>query len=79
MHTDANYVVNTIELRKAMASCEINTAVELAAVAGIDRNTAGGILRGDIRPSSIVIEKIANALSLPEEMIGRIFFTRILT
>lgn len=68
------YVVNTIELRKAMAEAKITTISQLASIAGIDRNTASGIVNGKIRPSSVVNEKIAIALHLDGNSIGRIFF-----
>lgn len=68
------YAVDTAELKKAMINAGINTAVELSERSGVNRNTVGGILNGDIRPSSAVIEKIAKALSLDGNDIGRIFF-----
>lgn len=69
-----SYAVDTAELKKAMINAGINTAVELSEKSGVNRNTVGGILNGDIRPSSAVIEKIAKALSLDGNDIGRIFF-----
>lgn len=69
-----SYAVDTAELKKAMINAGINTAVELSEKSGVNRNTVGGILNGDIRPSSAVIEKIARALSLDGNDIGRIFF-----
>lgn len=71
---DMAYAVDTAELKKAMINAGINTAVELSERSGVNRNTVGGILNGDIRPSSAVIEKIARALSLDGNDIGRIFF-----
>ena len=68
------YAVDTAELKKAMINAGINTAVELSERSGVNRDTVGGILNGDIRPSSAVIEKIARALSLDGNDIGRIFF-----
>ena len=68
------YAVDTAELKKAMINAGINTAVELSERSGVNRNTVGGILNGDVRPSSAVIEKIARALSLDGNDIGRIFF-----
>ena len=68
------YAVDTAELKKAMINAGINTATELSERSGVNRNTVGGILNGDIRPSSAVIEKIARALSLDGADIGRIFF-----
>lgn len=68
------YAVDTMELKKAMISAGINTATELSEKSGVNRNTVGGILNGDIRPSSAVIEKIARTLALDGNDIGRIFF-----
>lgn len=68
------YTVDTTELKKAMINAGINTTVELSERSGVNRNTVGGILNGEIRPSSAVIEKIARALSLDGQDIGRIFF-----
>lgn len=68
------YEVDTTELKKAMINAGISTVVELSERSGVNRNTVGGILNGDIRPSSAVIEKIARTLSLDGNDIGRIFF-----
>lgn len=68
------YSVDTIELRKAMVEKEIYTIVELSQKSDVNRNTLSGILNGDIRPSSAIIERIAGVLSLGAEDIGRIFF-----
>lgn len=70
------YYVDTQELRKAMIDANITTAVSLAEASGVDRNTIGSILNKKIKPSAAVIEKIAGALSLDGESIGRIFFSQ---
>lgn len=67
--------VDTIELRKAMAEARINSIIALSEATGVNRNTLSDILNDKIRPSGTVIEKIAKALSLDAESIGRIFFT----
>lgn len=69
-----SYSVNTTELRKAMIENGFLTIGELAETAKVDRNTVGGILNGKARPSLNVIEKIANALTLNGDDVGRIFF-----
>ena len=70
--------VDTIELRKAMAEARINSMVALSEASGVNRNTLSDILNDKIRPSASVIEKIAKALSLNAETVGRIFFTAVL-
>lgn len=69
-----SYRVNIQELRKAMIDAGITTVVGLAEVSGVDRNTIGSILNDKSKPSALVIEKLARALSLDGEKVGRIFF-----
>lgn len=69
-----SYTVDTTELRKTMLDNGIVTINDLAEMAGVDRNTVGGILSGKVRPSSAVIEKIASALSMSGNDVGRVFF-----
>ncbi len=69
-----SYVVDTIELRKAMAESGYTTIGKLAEESRVDRNTIGGILSGKIRPSSNIIEKVSHTLNLDGEDVGRIFF-----
>lgn len=69
-----SYGVDSQELRKAMIDADITTITALAEVSGVDRNTIGAILNDKTKPSASVIEKIAVALSLSGEDIGRIFF-----
>lgn len=69
-----SYKVNAQELRKAMIDAGLTTVISLAEASGVDRNTIGSILNEKTKPSASVIEKIAKALSLDGEGIGRIFF-----
>lgn len=69
------YAVDTIQLRKAMLDAGFTTIGELSSASSVNRNTIGGILDGNVRPSSAVIEKIARALSLTGDDIGAIFFS----
>lgn len=69
------YNVDTIELRKAMIENGYITVGSFAEAAKVDRNTIGGILSKKVRPSAIVIEKIASTLKLSGSDIGRIFFS----
>jgi len=68
------YQVDTRELRKKMIDADIATIAGLAEASGVDRNTIGAILSEKARPSSAVIDKIAEALGMEGEDIGRIFF-----
>lgn len=68
------YVVDTIELRKAMLDSGIVTIQDFVKASGVSDVTLGGILSGKIRPSTGVIEKIAKTLSLDGDDIARIFF-----
>lgn len=70
------YCVDAHELRKAMIDSNYNTVVSLADASGVDRNTISAILSGRTKPSAVVIEKLAKALSLDSEGIGRIFFSK---
>ncbi|MBR0380858.1 MAG: helix-turn-helix transcriptional regulator [Eubacterium sp.] len=69
-----SYGIDSNELRKAMIDADIHTIVDLASCSGVDRNTIGAILNNKAKPSASVIEKLAKALSLSGEDIGRIFF-----
>ena len=68
------YTVDVQEFKKAMIDAELDTIVSLAAASGVDRNTIGAILSEKTKPSAAVIEKLAVALSLSGNDIGRIFF-----
>ena len=70
-----SYRVDAQELRKAMIDANLPTIVSLAEASGVDRNTIGSILNENSKPSASVIEKIAAALSLDGDRIGRIFFS----
>lgn len=70
------YAVDTIQLRKAMLDAGYTTIGELSTASSVNRNTIGQILDGKTRPSSGVIEKLANALSLNGDDIGTIFFSQ---
>ena len=70
------YIVDTIALRKAMLDVGLVKIQDFAKASGVSDVTLGGILSGKIRPSTGVIEKIANTLSLNGEDIARIFFSQ---
>lgn len=66
--------IDTVILRKAMIDAGIDTIEQLAERAGINRMTAGDVVKGRIYPSSMVMEKIKIALHLTSEQAGVIFF-----
>ena len=70
------YRVDIKELRIAMVDANLNTITALADASGVDRNTIGAILGDKTKPSAQVIERLAVALSLSGEDIGRIFFSQ---
>lgn len=73
------FVVDVKELRKIMIDKGINTIGELAELSGVDRNTLSLILRELALPSANVIAKLVEALDIPAERVGAIFFVRKLT
>ena len=72
------YEVDTIALRKLMVEKNIKTIGELAEKSGIGRDTASGVLKGLIRPSTAVMEKIMTALDMTPPEAGNIFFVPVL-
>ena len=68
------YCVDVIELKKIMVSKELDKIVDLASASTVDRNTLSKILSGEMKPSTIVIEKMMYALDIPPEKAGVIFF-----
>ena len=68
------YEVDTRELKIAMAEAGVDTFIAFADAADLDRNTVSGVIKGVIYPSSMVMVKMAEALKLPSERCGRIFF-----
>lgn len=70
------YITDTIELRKIMVEKGINTINEFADTCGINRNTAGKILKGMEQPSALSMYRIAEGLKLKPSQAGFIFFSR---
>lgn len=73
-----SYSVDTVELKKAMAEKEINNIEEFSQKSGVGRDTLSGVVKGKIRPSTAVMDKIATTLELEPERAGRIFFVHSL-
>lgn len=72
---DANVrKTDTIELKKAMIEKGFNTNISLANASGINRDTLGKVLNGQIQPSYEVMNKLITTLELSETKAGRIFF-----
>ena len=64
------YHVDVKELKKAMIDAGIDTIQDLSDKSGINRNTLSDILKEKIYPSSDVMVRLANTLSLPTEKCG---------
>ena len=69
-----SYTVDTIELKKLMAENGIDTFTELAEKADLSRDTVSGVLKGKIRPSTNVMDKLMIALNIKQCDAGKIFF-----
>lgn len=69
------YITNTIELKKRMIECNINTTKALSEVSGVNRITLGKILKGTIQPTTYVIDKLMAALNIQQNEAGSIFFS----
>lgn len=65
---------DVIALKKLMIEKGFKTNKSLADASGIDRNTIGKLLNGEIQPSYYVMVKLAATLGLSELDAGRIFF-----
>lgn len=68
------YKVDTIALKKLMVENEIDTISDLAEKTDLNRNTVSGVLKGEIRPSTNVMEKFIVALNINPSDAGSIFF-----
>lgn len=65
---------DVIALKKIMIEQGFNTNTSLADASGINRNTIGMLLNGEIQPSYDVMVKLVATLELTEHEAGRIFF-----
>lgn len=70
------YKVDTIALKKKMVEQGLEKIVDLSRVSSVDRNTLSKVLNGNIKPSTIVIEKLMSALDISSDMAGEIFFNQ---
>lgn len=69
-----NYITDVIALKKLMVDKRLDKISDLADASGVDRNTVSRIVKGEIQPSSIVMDKIAMALDMEPRQAGEIFF-----
>ena len=65
---------DTTALLKVMVEKGFRTNTSLAVKAGVNRNTLGQVLNGQIQPSYDVMCKLVTTLELSEIEAGRIFF-----
>ena len=65
---------DVIALKKVMIEKGFKTNSSLADASGINRNTIGLLLNGEIQPSYDVMVRLAATLELSEHIAGRIFF-----
>ena len=63
-----------IALKKLMIEKGFKTIGALADVSGIGRTTLGKVLDGKIQPSTDTMFKLMDALDIPNEEAGKIFF-----
>lgn len=73
-----SYVVDTVALKKVLIDKGIDSYIALAELSGVGRDTVAGVLKGEIRPSTAVMDKFIVALELKPELAGLIFFKPIL-
>lgn len=68
------YRVDSIALRKLMIDNGYGTITDLERASGVNRNTLSGIINETIRPSTNVMDKLANALNMDQRTAGDVFF-----
>ena len=66
--------VDVNALKKLMIDNNIETIQELEEKSGVSRNTLSKILKGEVRPSTSVMEKLIDALNIEPVNAGSIFF-----
>lgn len=69
-----SYSVDTVALKKLLIDKGIDSNTAFAEKSGVGRDTISGILKGTIRPSTAVMDKIIIALELEPAAAGLIFF-----
>lgn len=66
---------DVVELKKVMIDRGLDRISDLARASGVSRNTLSRIMNGCAQPSSDVMYKLTEALSLEPTHAGRIFFS----
>lgn len=74
-----NFIVDIISLKKEMIEKGFTTNESLCEASGVDRNTLSKILNGKIRPTTVMIDRLATAMDMSSEQAGQIFFAQKLT
>lgn len=69
------YTTDKDAIRKIMIDKGIRTVSELSKLSGINRNTLGKVLNGEIQPSADVMYKLVSCLDISPEEAGNIFFS----
>lgn len=70
-----NYKTDTIELKKIMVEMGLDKIIDLSKASGVDRNTLAKVVSGEAQPSSLVMDRLVDALKMSPEKAGKIFFT----
>ena len=70
-----SYIVDTVELRKLLIDKNIDSISAFAELSGVGRDTVSGVLKGEIRPSTAVMDKFIAALELEPAAAGSIFLS----
>lgn len=70
------YAVDVKELKHLLVDNDLPTIESIAEKTGVNRNTISGVLNGSVYPSSMVMQKIVDALGLTAEQAGKIFFAK---
>ena len=69
-----SYCVDTVALKKLFIDKGIDSYIAFAELSGIGRDTVAGVMKGEIRPSTAVMDKFIVALDMESADAGLIFF-----
>lgn len=72
----SKYRVDVVTLKKIMVEKHLDKIIDLSKASSVDRNTLSKILNEEMKPSTIVIEKLIEALDISPEKAGAIFFSQ---